>query len=44
MAYWSEHTKRALPFNCMNTTQDKTKVLIDGGKSAQARMARINDM
>ena len=25
MVNWSEHTKRTLPFNCSNTTQDKTK-------------------
>ena len=23
MVNWSEHTKRTLPFNCSNTTQDK---------------------
>ena len=25
MVNWSEHTKRTLPSNCSNTTQDKTK-------------------
>ena len=25
MVNWSEYTKRALLFNCSNTTQDKTK-------------------
>ena len=25
MVNWSEYTKRTLPFNCSNTTQDKTK-------------------
>ena len=25
MVNWSEHTKRTLPFNCSNTTQNKTK-------------------
>ena len=25
MVNWSEYTKRILPFNCSNTTQDKTK-------------------
>ena len=25
MVNWSEHTKCTLPFNCRNTTQDKTK-------------------
>ena len=25
MVNWSEHTKRALPFNCSNITQDKPK-------------------
>ena len=34
MVNWSEHTKRASPFNCGNRTQDKKKVrkmLIDEG-------------
>ena len=25
MVTWSEHTKHTLPFNCSNTTKDKTK-------------------
>ena len=25
MVNWSENTKHTLPFNCSNTTQDKTK-------------------
>ena len=34
MVNWSEHTKRTLPFNSSNTTQDEKKVrnaLIDEG-------------
>ena len=37
MVNWSAHTKRTLPFNCNNTTLDKTKArkaLIDEGKGA----------
>ena len=25
MVSWNEHTKSTLPFNCSNTTQEKTK-------------------
>ena len=34
MVNWSKHTECTLPFNCSNTTQDKTKArkaLIDKG-------------
>ena len=50
MVNWSEHTKRTLPFNCSNTTQNKTKarrrVLIIGKArrcvGEEARKTRIN--
>ena len=35
MVNWSEHIKLTLPFNCSNTTQDKTK-------ARKARKVRIN--
>ena len=46
MVNWSAHTKRTLPFNCNNTTQDKIKARktpIDEGKDAQAhrRVRRV---
>ena len=50
MVNWSARIKHTLPFNCTNTTQDKTKARkasIDEGKGAQigaqARKELIND-
>ena len=43
MVNWSEHTKRTLPFNYSNTTQDKTKArkaFTDKGLGAQGCKAR----
>ena len=44
--YWSTHTKHTLPFNCSNTTQDKTRahdmhIDIGEGKLARFHVRRV---
>ena len=43
MVNWSEHTKRTLPFNCSNTTRDKTKARRRAGALIIGKARRRED-